>query len=211
MIESNRRRVLAGACASVLSAMLLLHVVRMFADDGSAPSQAAIALSGFTAVLHVGFIVAAAFGVTQLVRHRADRLGLAGAALTCLGAVVGARIGVFIQLSQLQDSTPGAVRGAISALLHNAKPVWASIIPIGLMYPLGLMLLGIALIVARPVNRWIGVVLLIGGFFFPVGRALGIPPAFYISDAMTGIAWGILGWTMLTKREVWHGGAVPQS
>jgi hypothetical protein len=201
MDSSNRRRILAGTCTAILAATLLINVLRMLLSD-SQRSQGEIAATGFLAVLHAALTIAAVFGITQLVRRKADRLGLAGAASTIIGAVVGARIMVLLQLAQLAESDPAAT-ATLSKLLRSALVVWVSIIPIGLTYPIGLILLGSALVTARPVNRWIGVLVVIGGILFPIGRAVGLEPAVYTSDAILAIAYGFLSWEILTHRELW--------
>lgn len=203
MIETNRRRLLAGTCTAVLAALLLMNGVSSVTYDGSAPSRGTIAAIGFFAVLHVGLTAGAVFGITQLVRRRADILGLTGAALTILGATVGARIVVLIQLALLGDAAPGGVRAAMTSLLRNETAVWASMIPIGLMYPLGLLTLAVALFVARPVPRWVAVALAIGAVLFPMGRAMDIAPAVYLSDAVLAIAYGWLSREILTRKELW--------
>jgi hypothetical protein len=203
MDSSNRRRTLVGTCTAILAATLLVNAVSTFLSDGKPPTHNEIAAAGFLAVLHVGLTIAAVFGITQLVRRKADRLGLFGAALTLLGATVGARIMVLLQLVLLSDKLPGVHRATLKALLESAPLVWVSIIPIGLMYPLGLITLGTALLIARPVNRWIGVLMVIGGVLFPIGRALDVNPAIYASDAIMAITYGFLSWEILTRRELW--------
>jgi hypothetical protein len=206
MGSSNRRRILVGTCTAILAATLLVNAARVLLND-QATTPGEIAAIGFLAVLHVGLTIAAVFGITQLVRRKADRLGLAGAALTLLGVTVGARILALHQLGMLAETIPGAT-ATLSAMLQSAPMVWVSIVPIGLMYPIGLILLGSALLIARPVNRWIAVVLLIGAVRFPVGRAVGVVHAVYASDALLAIAYGFLSWEILTKRELWDSSLV---
>jgi hypothetical protein len=200
MNESNRRRILAGTCAALLSATLLYAVAGRAATGSGSPTHAGIAVTGFLAVLHVGLTIGAVFGITQLVRRHADRLGLTGAALTLLGATVGARIMVLVQLKALSENDP-------VALLRTVPMVWVSVIPIGLMYPIGLILLGVALFKAR--YRTIGVLMVIGGVFFPLGRAVGIVPALYVSDAFLAVAYGWLAKEMLMQWNEDHA-AAPQ-
>jgi hypothetical protein len=202
MDSSNRRRILAGTCTAILAATLFFNTVDTFLRGSGPATPGEIAAAGFLAVLHVGLTIAAVFGITQLVRRKADRLGLAGAAFTLLGATVGARIMVLVQLASLAEPVPGAP-ATLSGLLQSAPIVWVSIIPIGLMYPLGLILLGSALAIARPVNRWIGVLLVIAGILFPIGRALNVDPAVYASDVVLAITYGFLSWEILTRRELW--------
>ena len=77
--------------------------------------------------------------------------------------------------------------------------MWASIVPIGLLYPLGLITLGIALVIAR--YRAIGALMIVGGIFFPLGRALDITPAISVSNAFLGAAYGWLAKEMLTQWD----------
>jgi hypothetical protein len=201
MDSTNRRRILAGTCTAILAATLLVNAARVLLNDQSTtPNE--IAAIGFLAVLHVGLTIAAVFGITQLVRRKADRLGLVGAALTLLGAAVSARILALHQLGMLAESVPGAT-ATLSTMLQSAPMVWVSIVPIGLMYPIGLILLATALLIARPVNRWIAVVLLIGAVLFPIGRAVGVVHAIYASDTLMALAYGFLSWEILTRRELW--------
>ena len=211
MIESNRRRILAASSAAVLSALLLMNIV-IGLSVGTKPLPAGmIALLGFAALLHVGAMAGAVFGITHLVRHKADRLGLFGAALTILGAAVAARIGVLIQLKHLDDATPAVTLEALSPLLQSAPIVWVSIIPVGLTYPIGLITLATALFIARPVSRWIAVALGVGGVLFPVGRAIGVIPAVYASDVLMALAFSALAWQILTRRASWDDAPVAAS
>ncbi|HEX6085228.1 MAG TPA: hypothetical protein VF266_11925, partial [Thermoanaerobaculia bacterium] len=182
MNETNHRRMLAGSCAAVLAATLCYAVIARAFDSGT-PTHADIAATGFLAVLHAGLTIGAVFGITQLVRRHADRLGLTGAALALLGAIVGARIMLLVQLRALGKQDP-------VELLQTAPIVWASVVPIGLMYPIGLILLGIALFRSR--YRAIGMLLAIGGLCFPAGRIAGIVPALYLSDGLLAIAYAWL-------------------
>lgn len=201
MTQSNRRRILAGTSAALLSVILLaVNAVRLTSD--LPPSHGQIAAIGFVAVLYAALTVGAIFGITQLVRGKADRLGLFGAALAIAGVTVSARILGLIQLSLLSESVPGA-GDALSSMFQAAPMVWVSIVPIGLLYPIGLIILGIALFVARPVSRWAAVLLIVGGVLFPIGRALQIVPAAYASDAVMAIFYGYLSREILTRRELW--------
>ena len=59
-----------------------------------------------------------------------------------------------------------------------------SVFPIGLFFPLGLIVLGLALFRWRPVNRWLGMLLAMGGVLFPLGRAVGIQWAILACDVV---------------------------
>jgi hypothetical protein len=68
---------------------------------------------------------------------------------------------------------------------------------------LGLITLGIALFVARPVRPWAAILLVIGGLLFPIGRALDVHAAVFSSDAVMAVAYGFLSSEILTRRELW--------
>ena len=199
--STNRRRILAASCLLGLSVYNVLITIERFV--AGPPTHGAIAMVGFLAVLHAGLIAGAVFGIAHLVRHQADRLGLTGAALAILGATVAARIMAMVQIGVLQNAAdPGAVIGTV----HQSAPiVWVSLVPIGLMFPIGLMTLGAAIFIARPVYRWIGALLAAGGFLFPLGRAVNITPALPASDVALALAFGLLGRAVLTRPELWEG------
>lgn len=201
--STNRRRLLAGTCAALASVVLLLSAVTQLTAESAPPTSAELAAAGFFAVLHVGLTAGVVLGIAQLVRRKADRLGLLGATFTILGAAVSARIIGFIQVALVQNGRPGAAREAMTSLLRDHTAVWASLIPIGLIYPLGMITLAVALFIARPVPRWVAVVLALGGLLFPMGRAVGIMPAIWSSDALVAIAYGYLSKEILTRRELW--------
>ncbi|HEY0142078.1 MAG TPA: hypothetical protein VGF48_14355 [Thermoanaerobaculia bacterium] len=203
MNGTHRRRILAASCLLGLAASYLFSLATGPVAAGTL-THGTIAGAGFLAVLNAGLMAGAVIAITQLVRGGADLLGLTGGVLTLLGATVAARITVLIQLSLLEDASPGAARTTMTKLVESAPLVWASIIPIGLMFPAGLITLGIALIVARPVHRGIGVMLVIGGVLFPLGRAMDIVPAIYACDIILAITFATLGWQLLKRPALWQ-------
>jgi hypothetical protein len=126
--------------------------------------------------------------------------------LTLMGWTVGARILALVQLERvLQGGVTGVPEDAIQRMFTAAPMVWASIIPVGLMYPIGLLILGVTLFVARPVDRWIGALLAIGGVLFPLGRAVHLPWAWWSSDLLLAAAFALLGWQVLARPALWAG------
>lgn len=88
----------------------------------------------------------------------------------------------------------------IARMFEAAPMVWFSIVPTGILYPVGLMTLGVTLFAARPVPRWIGALLFLGALLFPVGRIGRAMWAIVASDLLLGTTFALLGFF------VWSGG-----
>ncbi|CAN5530808.1 hypothetical protein BH20ACI3_BH20ACI3_28970 [soil metagenome] len=203
--SSNRRRIIAGVSLIVLAVVFLLNTLTGMMTGVSAPSQATSALAGFTAVVNMVLMIASVLGIMQILRARADWIGLLGATFTLIGQTAASRMGVIIQLYALSESgTAGIPPNLLEILSKSAPLVWASIVPIGIFFPLGLIMLGIALVWARPVNRLFGLLLAIGGVLFPIGRALRMAWAITACDIVLGVAFALIGWQILTRPEIWE-------
>ena len=203
--SSNRRRVIAGVSLIALSAAFLSNTVAGLMTEPAAPSQRTIAIVGFMAVLNSLLMTAAMLGLSQLLRASADWAGLLGAALTLTGWAVATRISVVIQLDALlRAGVEGVPPTALETAYASAPIVWVSTFPIGLFFPLGLVTLGLALFWARPVNRWLGLLLALGGVLFPLGRAVGIRPAVVACDIVLAAALATIGWQIMRRPEVWE-------
>jgi len=211
----NRRRIITGASAVLIGVAFLLNMLDGLMTGMFAPSQTMIALAGYKAVLNAVLMIAAVFGISQLLRARADWIGLLGGASVLIGWTVSARIGVLIQLSALSESGVKAIPPNLPEMLMQSAPaVWTSIVPIGLFFPIGLITLGLALAWARPVHWWIGLLLALGGILFPIGRAAGQVWAIIACDIILGAAFALIGWQILTRPELWskqHGDNLAES
>lgn len=202
--ESNRRRVLAGTCLVVLALLFATNPLAGIVLRGMSPTVTSIAMTGFIAPVQMALFIGAIVGITQLLRRRADRAGLAGAALALTGWAVGIRILALGQLeSLLAIGVAGVPADTLQKLFEAAPLVWVSIVPLGLFFPIGIVTLGITLFAAAPVNRWIGALLALGGILFPVGRAIRIAWALTACDLVLGAAFALIGWQILSRRELW--------
>ncbi len=199
--SSNRRRIIAGASLIGVAIGFLLEIL----PEASALSQTRIAVTGVIAVVFMVLMVAGVFGITQILRARADWLGLLGGASVLIGQIAGVRIGVLVQLMALSESGVTDIPANLNVLLLQSAPsVWSSIFQVGIFFPLGLIMLGIALIWARPVSWLFGLLLIIGGVLFPVGRALGMDLAVIACNIILAAAFGLIGWQILTRPEIWE-------
>ncbi|MCA1565411.1 MAG: hypothetical protein LC803_07210 [Acidobacteria bacterium] len=202
--SSNRRRVIAGASLVGLSVTFLSNTALRLMTEPAPPSQTTIAVVGFVAVLNAVLMTAATLGLAQLLRARADWAGLLGAASTLVGWAASTRISVLIQLDALlRAGVEGVPPSALESIFKAAPAMWVSVFPVGLFFPLGLITLGLALFWWRPVNSWLGLLLALGGVFFPLGRAVGIQWAIVASDITLATAFVGIGWQVLTRPGVW--------
>lgn len=203
--SSNRRRMIAGVSMIGLSIAFLSNTTMGLMIDPVSPSHTTIAVMGFVAVLSAVLMTAAILGLSQLLRSRADWAGLAGAGATLAGWAVSTRISTLIQLDALlRAGVEGVPASALESIFKSAPVVWVSMFPVGLLFPLGLITLGVALFRWHPVNRWSGLLLALGGVLFPVGRAAGNEFAYIACDLTLAAAFVSLGWQTLTRPAAWE-------
>ena len=207
--NTRRRRLISVFCFLALGLFFLTDPVTRLSVRGDRPASIVqIALTGFVAPLHVALMIGAVLGITQLLRSRADRVGLIGATLTLIGWVIGSRIMVIGQLQALlANGVPGVPPDSLQKMFQHAPLVFVSIIPVGLLFPIGLIVLGITMFVTRPIHRGLGSLLAIGGVLFPIGRAAGHEWAIVSADLVLAATFALIGWQVLTRPEVWSGEA----
>jgi hypothetical protein len=201
--DSNRRRRLAAISAIAFGITFLTNPLTHLLYRGARDAPFAIAMRGFAAPLHAVMLVGTVFGITQLLRSKADRLGLLGGAITIMGWAVGVRILALGQLeSLLATGVTGLPADTLSKMFAAAPLVWVSIVPIGLLFPIGVITLGATLIAVHPIPRPIGALLILGGILFPIGRIGLIPWALLASDLVLGAAFVAIGYKLLKVDEV---------
>ena len=201
---SNRRRVLAGMSLVGLSVGFLADTATGLMTRPASSTQTMIAVAGFLSVVNALLMTAAVLGLSQLLRARADGVGLAGAACALVGWAASLRITAVIHLDMLlRAGVEGVPPDALGTTLKSAPAVFVSMFPVGLFFPLGLVVLGLALFWWRPVNRGLGLLLALGGVLFPVGRALGVESAIIACDLVLAATFAALGWQILSRPEVW--------
>jgi hypothetical protein len=201
--DIQRRRKLCGLALALYALLVITNpITRVMIRRQASPEL--IAVNGFLAPLHMLALVASVFAITQLLRRRADRIGLAGGALTIMGWAVGIRIICLGQLeSLLATGISGVPPDAIRRMFEAAPIVFVSIVPFGIMFPIGLITLGSTVVAVRPVSRWVGALMIVGGVLFPVGRIGGFLWAIVASDLLLGTAFALLAWQVLSRPELW--------
>lgn len=162
----------------------------------------------WTLLLFLSFcaFVPAIFALAHLVRTRAPRAGLLLGAVAFMGAMFGAAMQAFFRTGiALQRASDPAQTAALTAAAERA---WAppslffmTTVAPGLFFPLGMLMLGVALAVGRQVPRGAALLLCLGALLFPVGHAVGIPAALIGGDLVLLAA---LGWIAAEVRR-WPG------
>ena len=204
--ETNRRRTLCAVSLIVLGIIFITDPLTHILLRGRSATPPAIALRGFAAPVHLALFVASVAGITQLLRRRADLAGLIGGSLVVMGWAVGIRILALGQVESLLESgITGLPADTLRKMFEAAPIVWASIVPVGLLFPIGLIILGVTIAVANPIPRAIGVLLAVGGALFPVGRIGRLSWAVVSCDLILGAAFALIGWQILTRVELWTG------
>ena len=189
--NTNRRRSLSGVSLLLFGAFFAADVFTHVLRRGDADLATNVAI-GLAAPVHLALLAAGLFGITQILRRSADVAGLTCAALTLMGWAVGIRITALGQLEHVQTIEAPAIL------------VKTMVIP-GILFPLGLVATGITLMIARPIPRWMGVLLAIGAVLFPIGRIGHFEWALWSCDVILAAACAAIGWQILTREEVWEG------
>ena len=188
-------------CFAILGLLFLTNPLTRILARATTASPEVIALRGFITPVSMLLIVGVVVGLVELLRNRAAWIG---GALTIAGWTAGCRIIALGQLeSLLRSGVTGVPVDTLDRMFTAAPIVWVSIVPVGILFPLGLITLGLTLFVTAPVNRWIGALLAAGGVLFPLGRAVHIGWAFSACDVILGVSFALLGWQALTRRELW--------
>jgi len=168
-ITSNRLTRIAGVCAAAAGAIFIGVQINHPPADVAHIATTDILVRESAKVL---MSVLALVGITGLfLRHRArfGVLGLAGFSLLAVGylAMFATECIVGYVLPTIAHSNPAYVQGVIDAAVGRGTSVDIGhmrelLLTMGLGYPLGGLLLGIALFRARIVSRWASLLLAYG-------------------------------------------------
>ena len=204
--QDSHRRTLAVFSLIGMSVLMLTNPLTRVLMRGGGESLGAIAVSGFVTPLAMALMIGSVFAIMHLLRERADRRGLVFGTILLMGWTVGARIMVVAQLEALLEKRVANVPADVLQKLFEAAPiVWVSIVPIGLLFPLGVISLGLTLAVAGPLPRWIGALMAVGGVLFPLGRAVRLEWAIGSCDLVLGTVFALIAWQILARPELWSG------
>ena len=115
-----------------------------------------------------------------------------------IGAIAGASMQVFFRTRILLENEK--FTDAVTSLSNNPLMAFTTMVP-GIFFPLGLILLSIALFIAGKIPKWKIVLLLLGAIAFPVGHAIGIIYALVLGDLLLLSAWIVIGAEKSTDEE----------
>jgi hypothetical protein len=179
-------------CFALLGLLYLTNPLTHLVARGGGKTPEAIALTGFITPITMVLLVGVVLGIVEMVGTRA---AVAGAALTIAGWTAGCRIIALGQLEALlQTGVTGVPADTLDKMLTAAPIVWLSIVPVGLLFPIGLITLGTTLFLRAPVSRWAGALLIVGGVLFPLGRAVRLEWALSACDVVLGVTFAMLAW-----------------
>lgn len=181
---ADLRRRVAGVSLIVGPALLLTSSVVRFGFGRFFEWYQTMKLSFF-------FIALGVLGLVHLLRGRADGSGHAGGALALAGCLSGASIvtAAYI-LEPLRGAVPDDRLQALYLTVVNSP------LP-GLFFPIGLLVLAVALLRKRVVPLWAGLLFAVGAVLFPVGRIPGFVWAIFACDVLLTVALGYIGLRVL--------------
>jgi hypothetical protein len=140
----------------------------------------------FTVVLWAAFVcfVPAIFALADLARRGAPALATAGLASALVGTMAGAAMQVLFRTRAVLEGAaidPAARAAAMGAIEGSAPLALSTLVP-GIFFPIGLLVLAVALYRSRAVPAWSAALLGSGAVLFPVGHAVGLTPALIGGD-----------------------------
>lgn len=193
---TERRRRIAGGC------LIFAPLVMLVADAVLVAFGEEAAFWPWSLGLWVSFylFVGAVLAMVRLLSRGADRLGLAGGGLTIAGILMAATMqGMFrtfhsMEAREIDEVTMRAVH----------EPLIATTQAPGLLFPVGMLILGVALWKTRVMPRPMVLVFFLGTALFPVGRIFLGPALSVVSDLLLLVALGDLGRRVLGSPSFWN-------
>ena len=174
--------------------MLLAPAIMLTCDlDLAAAGDPAIFRWSLALQVSMTLFLLAILGMVAELRPVADRAGLTGGLLAGFGATVGAVMQGHFRTMQTAIETVGGAEGeAIREALHAPAYILTTRAP-GLAFPIGLVVLAVALVATRRAPALLGLLVAAGAVLFPIGRIGGLTWAIVASDVVLLVGLGWLG------------------
>lgn len=191
----NLRRRAAGVSLIAAPLLLLTSSVLRFVLGLTFEWYLTMKLSFF-------FFAVAALGLVHLLRGRADGPGHVGGAMALAGCLSGASIVTMAYIFEAFEGRvpPEQLTSLYVTLVNNPLP--------GLLFPVGLLILAVALFRKQAVSAWAGLLLAAGAVLFPVGRIGGFVWAIFACDVLLTTSLVYVGSRVLTMTPAeWERGA----
>ena len=199
---ANLRRRVAGVSLIAAPLLLLASSVYRLGLGRNFEWYATMKLSFF-------FFAVAALGLVHLLKGRADGSSLVGGAFTLAGCLSGASLATAVLiLTSVQesglDSTALETLARALAGFGGYEAIVLCPLP-GPLFPVGLLILAVALWRKRVVAAPAAMLMAFGAIFFPSGRAAGVVWAIWACDLLLLISMGYIGWRVLAMTaEEWE-------
>lgn len=152
----------------------------------------------WTICLWVSFVlfVPGIFGMTYLAAGGGRLVALIGGASAFFGAMAGASMQILFRVYAVLEElgSPQTIE-----LLRGCKKLIATTQMIGIFFPLGLIILSIALFRSRTVSWYVPLALVGGAILFPMARIAGLTIGFFGGDLLLIIAFGVVGIRLLSS------------
>lgn len=153
----------------------------------------------WTIALWLSFVlfVPAVFGLAYLVARGGSRLGLWGGAVAFAGCMAGASMQVLFRVWAVLGETNST---EAVALLQGSRKLIVSTQMIGILFPLGLLILAASIYRSRAASPLAALLLAGGALLFPVGRIAGVTFALLGGDLLLLAAFVMIGGRLLSAR-----------
>ena len=151
--------------------------------------------------LSMPLFLLAVLGIVAELRPVADRAGLTGGLLAGFGIFVGTAMQGYFRtayaaIAAVDGAGAQAVEEAVTTPLFRATTVFP-----GIAFPIGLLILAVALLATWRVPLLLGLLVAAGAVLFPVGRIGSLPPAIVASGICLVLGLGWLGVRTLRGRS----------
>lgn len=194
-LSTERRRRLGALCLAAAPLVLLASTATRFLGTRFAWTT----LVTLWVLLAYGAILA----LVHLLRERADRLGLVGGILCFIGLTTAAGMMAVYRLGAVLEVTSPDDLAVLSRAFASEPLLRLTIFAPGLSYPLGLLVLSVALRRARLLPTVLAMALAVGAVLFPIGRIAQVDAALLASDLLTAATLLYLSRRVLTRPELW--------
>ena len=194
---ADLRRKIAGVCLIAAPVLLLGSTVLRFGFGRFFTWYLTMKLSFF-------FFAVGVLGLMHLLRGRADGSAHVGGGLALAGCLSGASIvtAAYI-LTKVAKLVPKEEAGSLFLTVANSP------LP-GFFFPVGLLVLAVALWRKKVVPAWAALLFAVGAVLFPVGRAAGLIWAVWACDVLLTVSLGAIGLMVLRWTvEEWSGSPAP--
>ena len=153
----------------------------------------------WTVALWLSFVlfVPAVFGLTYLVARGGSRLGLWGGAAAFVGCMAGASMQILFRVWAVlgEAGSPETI-----GLLRGSRKLIVSTQMIGILFPLGLLVLAASVYRSRAASPLAALLLAAGAILFPIGRIAGVTFALLGGDLLLLAAFVMIGGRLLSAR-----------